>query len=805
VKFAFRSLSRNIGFTSVSVFSLAVGIGLFAAFAAFVQETWLSPVPGVEGAQEVAELTTLSRGSESEAWAYPDFLDLRATETPFRDIAGWKDRDGTLYTPEGGEYVRMMSVSANYFRLLGVTPARGRDFLTSEDAGPGQNPVALVSHRMWRDRLSGDPEIIGRTLVLNQQPHTVVGIAPEEFTGHRTLTQETEIWVPLTQDPWVAGSDSWVEDRASLWLRVLGRLREGATLEEGNAALGTIFSRLAEDHPETNRGRGARAHRFGPVPAVGRSDSIFATLLLAGLLGLVLLIICGNVAGMVLARSVTREREIAVRLALGAGRGRLARLLLVEALFLSVAGGVGGVFLGVWGMEAAYALIPGAPRLSFPVGWHLLPSMAGLVLGTALLVGILPALRFSRPELVSSLKEGAGGSGRRVGRVHRFAASAQTGLALSLLVVSGLFVRAVGALGEKELGFEPEGLLTTRLDLSGVGIETQEMAEVYLDRIRSSLGTVPGITAVAVADGLPVDLVGNFTSVSRLDRPDDSSGRVQVEFTRVGEGYFETIGTPILRGRGIEAADGAGSETVIILTQTLADRLFPGEEAIGQRVASGASRNGPAEFTVVGIVQDVASSRPTESWPNVFFSMKQDYYPRAMLVMRGPSDPAGLYRPVREALLGADPNLPHPVVVSSETLLDQAANGQKTSAGVAGGLGVLAILLAAIGVYGVVAFTVSRRTREIGLRMAMGASRGLVLLEVLRDGVRLAAPGLLVGAILSGGAATAFRAKLFGLSPLDPASFLGAGFVLFLIILLASIPPALRASGIDPMEALRSE
>jgi len=799
LKYAIRSLARSPGFTSVSVFSLAVGVGLFAGFVAYVQGFWLEPVPGVQEAEGAAELTVVSRGIESESWAYPDFEDLRTWETPFQELAGWMNRDGTLYSGEGSEHVRMMSVSANYFRVLGVTPARGRDFLPSEDAGPGQHPVAVVSYGLWQNRLGGDPGIIGRTLVLNQVPHTVVGVAPEAFTGHRILVEETEVWLPLMQDPWVAGSESWVQDRDARWLRVLGHLRTGTTLEEGNAALETVFSRLENDHPESNLGRRARAYPFGPVPAVGRAESALATLLLAGLLALVLLIVCGNVAGMVLARSVTREREIAVRLSLGSGRGRLARLLLSEALLLSVAAGVSGVFLGVWGMQAAYALLPGAPSLSFPFGWHLLLPMGLLVLGTTLLVGFLPALRFSRPELASSLKEGSGGSGRRAGRIHRFAASAQTGLALSLMVVTGLFVRAVGALGEQDLGFEPEGLLTTRLDLSGLGIQSEEMAEVYLEPVRDAVAAVPGVTSVALADGLPVDLVGNFTSMSRLDRPEDVDGSVQVEF------FFPTVGTSILRGRGIEATDDQDSEPVVVLTRSLSERLFPGEDAVGKRVRSATTREGPTEFTVVGIVQDVASSRPSESWPQVFFSMKQSFTPRMMLLVRGPSDPGDLYQPVREALLAADPDLPHPLIVSSEELLYRAADGQRVSARVAGALGVLALLLAAIGVYGVVAFAVSRRTREIGMRMALGASRRTVLVGTLWEGFRLASPGLLVGALLAGGCAAGFRAQLFGLSPVDPASFLGAGAALLAIILSASLVPARRASGIDPMEALRGD
>jgi predicted permease len=805
LRYATRSLIRQGGFTAVSVFSLAVGIGLFAGFFSLVQESWLRPVPGVNGAEEVVELTVVTPNAELESWAYPDFRDLRAAQTPLQELAGLKEREWTLATADGGEPVRMMSVSANYFRVLGVTPMSGRGFLPSEDAGPGQNPVAVVGYGMWQNRLGGDPEIVGRTLVLNRTPYTVVGVAPEEFKGHRTLVPETEIWVPLTQDPWVAGTDGWTEDRDALWLRVLGRLRSGASLEEANAAIETIFTRLEEEHPQVNEGRRARAHPFGPIPAVSRAGSFWATILLAGLLGLVLVIISGNVAGMVLARSVTREQELAVRLALGSGRGRIARLLFVEAALLAGAGGVGGVFLGIWGLEAAYAMIPGMPEMSFQFGGPLLPALGVVILGTGLLVGVLPALRFSRPELVSSLKEAPGGSGRRAGRIHRFAASAQTGVAFTLLVVCGLFVRALGVLDQKDLGFEPAGLLTTRMDLSNEGLESQEMAELFMDRVREAVAAVPGVSSVALADGIPLDLVGNFTGVARLDQPDDVAGRVTVEFTKVGGGFFENIGTSILRGRGIEATDDQESELVMVITESLATRLWPGEEAVGRRVRSGMSREGPREFTVVGVVEEVASSRAAESWPNIFVSLKQNYTPRVMVVIRGPEDPGSIYRSIQNALVALDDDLPFPVIVSSESLVSRAGSSQRISAGAAGALGALALLLAAIGIYGVVAFAVSRRTKEIGLRMAMGASRGEVLSGVMKDALRLSVPGLAVGALLAGGVAAVFRAELFGLSPVDPASFLGGAFVLFLVILLASLFPARRASGIDPMMALRRE
>ncbi|NJD19879.1 MAG: hypothetical protein FIA95_11445, partial [Gemmatimonadetes bacterium] len=326
LRFALRGLARAPGFTSIAVLSLAVGIGAFAATFAVVQETWLKPVPGVTHADEVIEILVSRHGSELDAWSYPDFEDVGNADTPVRSLVGWKDREGTLGTVQGGERVRMMSVSADYFRTLGVALTQGRDFSGAEDQGPGQHPVVIVSYEMWRDRLGGDPGILGRVLTLNQAPYTVVGVAPREFRDHRILKSGTEVWVPLAQDPSVAGADPLTDDRGFQWRRVLGRLEPGATVEQANAAVEGVCGRLAEANLETNEGRSARAYAFGPIPAIGRAESLLGISVLFGLLGLALLIICGNVTGMVLARSVAREQELAGRMALGCGRRSLARL-----------------------------------------------------------------------------------------------------------------------------------------------------------------------------------------------------------------------------------------------------------------------------------------------------------------------------------------------------------------------------------------------------------------------------------------------------------------------------------------------
>jgi len=817
LRHAFRGLTKSRAFTFIAVLSLAVGIGVNTALFTVVHATWLEPVPGVGGADRIVELVTTRRGAESVLWSYPDLQDVKDAGSPIEALAGAKERGGSLTTEDGTQGVRVSYVTANYFEVMGVAASRGRPFLSSEDLVPGGHPVAVVSHAMWQNRLGGRQDIVGLTITLNRAPYTVVGVAPEEFRGHRTYSS-TDLWVPITQHPLMTGANSLARDRTALWLEVFGRLRAGATVDEADVALQTVFARLANEYPESNEERSARAAAFGPAPAHARTENMIFTGLLLGLAGLVLLIICGNVAGMVLARSATREREIAVRMALGSGRGRLVRHLMGEALLLALVGGSLGMFLAFWVTETVSpAYFSDMPNLSLEPNLTILAFSLLLTLGTTIVFGLFPALRFSKPDMISSLKDDTGGGGRRVGRIHRVATSAQAGVALSLIVTCSLFVRALGVMERRDLGFEPHNLMLTRIDLSQQGYTTPEAGEGVLNRMRESVGAVPGVTSVTVADGIPLDLVGNFTSVTRADRSYEASGSVTVEFTLVDDGYFETIGTPILRGRGIERTDEASSEPAVVITQALAERLWPGEEAVGRQLRfssrfhrifiprQGIEVDSARAYTVVGVVGQVASSRATEDRPQVFISLRQNYRPQVMIVARALASSAALTRSIQSAVLAVDPTLPFPVISSSESLVERSTEAQRRTAEMAAGLGLLALLLSAIGVYGVVAFAVARRTREIGLRMAIGATRAQVLGAVLRDAVRLAVPGLAVGALLAVGMAAAAGNILLGVSPADPLSLGAAAGLLLLVILLASLVPARRASGIDPMVALRSE
>ena len=807
VRLAARSLSKARSFTIVAVLSLALGIGVNTALLAFVDATMFRPVPGVIGADRIVEVLLTRAGGDIQEWAYPDFQDVRAAETPLDVLAGWKMRRGTLGTGESAQTVRVMYVSAGYFDLLGVRLARGRNFVPSEDVGPGQHPVAIVSHALWRDQLGGRADVVGGAVTLNRTPYTVIGVAPESFRGHRSLEPPPDLWVPVVQIPFLSGQRSYQDDRDALWLNVLGRLRDGATPDQATAALRTVFGRLAQLHPASNRDRGARAVRFGPVPALNRAGDMAAAGALLALAGLVLLVICGNIAGMMLARGVSRVREIAVRMALGASSGRLVRQLMADALVLAGAGGGIGVMLAWWATSivASTALV-GFPGLDLRPSWTVLLGSIALVLVAALAVGLLPALRFSRPGVLASVTRDAGSGGPRVGRLHRVAASAQTALALLFLITCGLFVRALDRMDRRALGFEPHNLLTVDLDLSTQGYNTVEQGQAFLDRVSESVSSLPGVTSVAYADGIPLDLVGNFTDVSRADRQDEAAGRVQVEFTRVADGFFRTVGTILLRGRGIERTDTPSASRVVVITKPLADRMWPGEEALGRQLRITLVKEKPQPYTVVGIVGVVASSRPTEDWPQVFVPLLQHYdRPRFMLAVRQAGDATTITRAIQSAVLAVDPRFPAPTVVASESLVDQSMQPQRATAGAAGALGLLALLLSASGVYGVVRFAVDSRTRELGIRIAMGATQGQILRGVLRDAMRMTLPGMIAGGALAVGSAATMRSMLLGVEPMDPIALAVAAGVLLLVVLLASQGPALRASRINALDALRHE
>ena len=518
VRFTFRGLRRASGFAIVAVLSLAVGIGVNSALFTTIYAVWLAPVPGVTNQDRIVDMVPVIRGHDYFWWAYPDFENVREANTPFESLTAWAERDATFGSGEGGRKARVVYATSGYFNVLGALPTIGRGFLASEDGGPGQHPVVVVSHDFWRDRLSGSSDILGRSLVLDGAPYTVIGVAPEEFIGARVNRSKVDMWVPLFQHPYAGGDEPVLSDRGRTSVQVLGRLRPEASIDEARVAVQTVFASLAAEYPETNRERTVKASSFGRFPAQNRIQDQVSVVGICGLLAVLLLIICGNLAGMALSRSAGREQEIGVRLALGSSRLRLVRHLMVEAVILTVIGGGVGTVLAMVAMTrvSPMDLSISAPGATFePSGWMLALSML-LSLVAALAFGLLPALRFSRPELVSALKDDSGGGGQRVGRFQRYAASLQTGTAFLLVLMAALFLRSLERLDQSEIGFRPEGMVVSDFRTGGTFLgflnpveegypSMEEGGTALLDGLLESIGSLPGVASVALSSGFPLD------------------------------------------------------------------------------------------------------------------------------------------------------------------------------------------------------------------------------------------------------------------------------------------------------------
>jgi predicted permease len=804
LRFAIRSLRKRPLFFLIPVLSLAIGIGANTAIFTAVDRFLLKAPEGIPNAERVVELGRGQFGRGFDSFSYPDFLDLRAEAAPLEELAGYEMRMLTLSQGEAGERVFGMLVSANYFDVLGVRPHLGRTFLPEEDEGWDEHPVVILGHDLWKARLGGDPDVVGSTVYVSRKPYTVVGVAPEGFRGHFTLAN-TDIYVPLMQSPSLNEGRNYFESRGSSWFQVLGLLRSGATVEEADAAVATVFQRLAEAYPETNAQRTAAVKPFGALPGIVRGPAgVFLSVLLA-FVGLILLITCFNVAGVFLARAAARKKEIAIRLSIGAGRGRLIRQFLTESSLVFLLGGVGGVLLAVWGLELISTFDLPAPipiRLDLAPDGGVLAFAAALTLGTGLIFGLIPARQALSLDLLGTLKDEGGRRSSSEGWLRRVFVTAQVGASLVLLVAAGLLLRALQRAGEIETGFVAEGAFLTFLDLETEGMGPDE-GRVFQEETLDHFSRQPWVEEVALAVDLPLDLSSNGTGVV----PEGWEGTedrdyLGVDFNAVSPGYFSTLRIPLLAGRAFEESDREGSELVAVVSRTFAEEVWPGESALGRRVLW--ERGGDSWLTIVGVVEDTQNQLLTDApKPFLYRPLEQNYRPDGHLVLRARVDHAQVIRGVHQGLRSLDPNISLSPVIRLDRYTGVGTLPQRVAGILASSLGLLALLLSGMGVYGVMACTVTRRTREMGIRAALGAEPGAVLRSVLMGAFRLALPGLVVGAVLASGVAVLLRGLLLGVSPLDPVALLGVCLAIAGMVLAGTLVPARRAARIDPADALR--
>lgn len=816
LRYALRGLLRAPGFTLAAVATLALGIGANAAIFSVVNFAFLRPPAHVEAPERLVSVYTGDpRGFVWGVSSVPDFRDLASRAPAFQALAAYSSRMVGMATRPGAEprTVQAEPASGAYFPVLGVRPAAGRFFGADEDAGAGQ-PVAVVSHGLAAREYGAPAAALGRVVRVNGTDLTVVGVAPQGFDGTQ-FGFRTDVWLPLsTYVTMSSEGDVRADARGSHWLQMVGRLRDGATLQDARTQASTVAGQLAAAHPGEWAGEdGAARLTFTAIPmedariapAASGPARIVATVLMA-VVGLVLLICCANVTNLLLARATSRRREIAVRLALGAPRRRLVRQLLTESLVLSLLGGGAGVLLAAWATSAASAMpVPGPypVALDFRLDARVLAFALAVSLATGVLFGLAPALRATRPDLVPQLKDevaAVAGQGRRL-TLRNLLVVTQVGVCMLLLVSAGLLLRSLRNAQGADPGFDPDGVAVVSMNTAGAGLSAARSQQV-LDEAAARLAALPGVEGVALARLMPLGngemRMGYAVEGAELgpgDAPD-----VGANF--VGPQYFRVMSIPLRAGRAFEEADRAGAAPVAIVNERFARRWWGGRDAVGRRI----SVDGGATWaTVVGVA---ATSRYVSiaetDQPHVYLPAAQNPSPDAVLAVRVTGGASAALPLLRRVAREVEPA----VVPEVGTLAQSMAVSllpRRVAAGLLSLFGGVGLLLAAVGLYGVIAFSVGQRVREIGIRMALGASGGSVLGLVVRQGMGLTAAGIAAGTVAALGLTRVLSHVLFGVTPWDPATFGGIAAILAAVALVATGLPALRATRVDPMRALRSQ
>ena len=799
VRLALRRLRRSPSFTAAAVLTLALGIGANTALFSLADAALLRPLPypTAERLMMVWE-TQPNHGKTRERVSAANFLDWRRESRSFDAMAAWSAW-GFALTGEGEpEELSSVRVSPGLFDLLGVAPALGRGFLPAEET-TGRDRVVVVSHGFWAGRLGGDPRAIGRTLTLDGQPHEIVGVMPPGFRFPDDAS--VALWNPLAFDA------SELTTRAERRFNVIGRLAAGSTADEAAAELQLLARRLADAHPETNAGWSiAAAPAVEAVVAGGRT----ALTLLLGTVALVLLLACSNVGHLLLARSLDRCGELAVRVALGGSPMRLIRLLAVESGALVILGAIGGVALAAWVVPLVHAADPGLlPRWrDAAVDERILLLTMALLLPVAFVCGVLPAL--SAIGLVGRTAAPSAGPrhtvGRERGRVRRALIVAEVALAAVLLALAGLHLRSLARLQQVDPGFDPERVLTATIFPSGPRYSSDTGQIAFFAGLLDRLARRPDVASAGAVTTLPMNPVGIDYDLpfSADGSPPASPAELQeVDFRVVAGDYFATLGVPVIRGRSFDVRDREGGAPVVVVNRTLANRHYPGENPIGRRAWIG---GGIGEATIVGVVGDVRH-RSLAARPKAELYVPFRQYPHGgmTVVVRGSADPAGLARAVKDDVYALDPAQPITALTTLPTLRRGDLAPRRFNLLLLGGFAALALLLSGIGVYGIIAYTVSGRTREIGIRMALGAVGRDIHRALLAPTVGLALLGATIGGIAAALVARRLAPDLYQVEPHDPLTFAGVALVLLAVATAACAIPARRAARVDPLVALRSE
>ena len=804
-----RTLRGNPGFTASVVLSLALGIGINTAVFSWIDAALLRPLPIAEPERVVSVHTVLADKPDYLTVSYLNFLDYRESNEVFSDLVVYRPVKFSLTTEGEPELVNGQLVTGSYFDMLGLRPAAGRFFRPDEDAVPGRNAVVVLGHGLWRRRFGGDPGVVGRTVNLNGRSFTVIGVAPEGFRGARIL-EPAEMWAPMMmyKEVFPGRLGRVFEQRRAIILFCLGRLKPGVDIAQAEAAMKTVASRLEAEYPDDNRGRSLAllpVQRFTISPNY-RDNYVLAASVLLGVVGLVLLTACANVANLLLARWLGRRKEVAVRLALGASRPVLLRQLLTESLTLALLGGAAGLLVAELVRRVLWLSRPIAVPESLDVGLNprVLVFTLGLSLLTGLLFGLAPALQSSRSDLITALRNQAALPAQTGGRLglRDLLVVVQIAVSLISLIGAGLFLASSKAAEGIDPGFESGNLLLVSFDMGAQGYDEARGQLLYRQMVER-VEALPRVGSAAVAEYAVLlgDVGLRRTVVAEGKEPPPGETGYMVQINGVSHRYFETVGVPVLRGRGFTEEDRQGGKPVAVVNEEMAARLWPGEEAVGRRFQFFGA---PDSVEVVGVARNSKYGFLGEQTPlYLYLPMAQSYGSEATLHVRTDGDPADVIGPVRQTLREMDPRLPLVDVRTGARVLDDALWPPRTAARLLAAFGLLALALAAIGIYGVIGYLVRQSRREIAVRLALGAQRWDVLGYVIRRGMGTVAVGVAAGLLVAFALVRTLSALLYGTAPLDPVAWGTAALLLALVALAAIWLPARRAAGIDPILVLR--
>jgi macrolide transport system ATP-binding/permease protein len=815
LRYAIRTLIRSPGFFAVAFIAIALGIGVNTTILGIVNALLLRPLPIGHSDAVVQVFTTDTHFVGRSANSYLNFLDYQKQNSVFSEMAAYSFA-GVGMT-RGGETFNVLGqlVSGNYFGLLELRPFLGRGFLPEEDTAPNGHPVAVLSYKFWK-KLGGDGSIIGNTIILNGRAFTVIGVAPPGFTGV-DIGVAPEVWVPLAMHGWIRPSgDEWFENRRALFLSLLARVKPGVSILAAQAQMQTVAHQLERAYPDVNKERSivlvpaekAKAQGIGGPGNENATQDI--SLLLSVAAGSILLIACANVANLLLARATTRQREMAIRLALGAGRGRVVRQLLTESLLLASIGGIGGIVLAYWLGDVLVSLLPATPvplSLDPQPDFRVVISAVLLALLSGVIFGLAPALQTARWDLTQGLRERAiapGGGGIHRWNLRNLLVIAQIAVSLLLLIGSALFLKSFHSAQQIDPGFRTENLVIVSIDPALAGYDQKRGGQIARD-IVEQVRRDPQVRSADLGQFVPLGFGGEGRTIVAEGRDENAeSNRKIANISAVTPGYFETMRVPILRGRNFTEHDASeNSAKVAIISETMAKTFWPDEDAIGRRFRY---YNREGSFEVIGLARDVKTITLGETPVPMLYTPFRDLPDGGITIfVHTVGTPGPMLAEAHRIVRNIDN---HISITYEKTVAQHLAFALWPSwmgAVLLGSLGLLALLLASVGVYGVMAYSVSQRTRELGIRMALGAQSNQVLQLVLRQGMLLAAIGLILGLLAAFGSTRMASTLLYGVNPSDPTVFLGVTLLLALAAFAACYFPARRALKIDPVIALRFE